>query len=130
MSLCNNSDVVDSDELYGEVDKNNNMANMSVLLEGNMAASSSAPTSTSMPLAFLTDKASKKENHAPRSVDNNAADITGITQSSALSSPGSSLPLVGISNNETAGQCQSSVKCAKGLAVVSTGLTDKYFGWQ
>jgi hypothetical protein len=40
------------------------------------------------------------------------------------------MPLTSIINNRPIGQPHSSVKRVKGLAVIGTGLTDKYFGSQ
>jgi hypothetical protein len=74
---------------------------------------------------------SEKENHGTqdtklRLVNNNAVDITSVIQSMAMISSGPLLPLTNIINNKLTGQSQSSVKHTKGLAVVSTGLMDKY----
>ena len=60
-----------------------------------------------------------------RSVDDNALGI-GMAQSSAPTLPGTNPTLASTTENKPAGRCQGSVKRVKGLAVVGTGLTDKY----
>src|SRR5712692_7701017 len=85
--------------------------------------------------APFTATMSEKESHVTqdtetRSVDNNPMDIAGIAQSSASTSHGTTLTLASTNNNETTGRRQGSAKRTKGLAVVGTGLTDKYLGLQ
>src|SRR5258708_4493299 len=100
--------------------------------------SSVSPTTmltTTTSSAPFTATTSEKESHVTqdtemRSVDNNPMDIAGVAQSSALTSHGTTLTLASTNNNETTGWCQGSAKCAKGLAVIGTGLTDKYLGLQ
>jgi hypothetical protein len=80
----------------------------------------------------LTAATSEKENHRtqdtePSSADDNATGITGMAQNLASTSSGSTPLLASINDNEPAGQHQSSAKRVKGLAVIGTGLTDKYF---
>jgi len=65
-----------------------------------------------------------------RSVDNNLMDIAGVAQSSASTSHGTTPTLASTNNNETTGQHQGSAKHVKGLAVVGTGLMDKYLSLQ
>jgi hypothetical protein len=82
--------------------------------------------------APLTAMGSEKENcrnkdTEPGSADDNSTGITGEAQRLSSASSRSSLPLANINNNEQTGQHQSSAKRMKGLAVVGTGLTDKYF---
>src|SRR5258708_37084001 len=85
-------------------------------------------TTSSVP---FTATMSEKESHVTqdtemRSVDNNLMDIAGIAQSSALTSHGTTPTLASTNNNETTGWSQGSAKHGRGLAVVGTGVTDKY----
>ena len=105
----------DSDNLYDEVDQNTSQgtANHSVITEDNPAllrATATTDSSISTPVTIIPSSAQ--------------------VMTTFSSSSGTSLPLASIINNKSIGQPQSSVIHIKGLAVVGTGLTDKYIRLQ
>lgn len=146
-------DSSNSDDLYNDNDWNdahsavissatpaNNVATHSAALplatpESNVAVPS-APISN-IPTSAATAASPERENLGirgpePGLTDSNMTGVTNTAQNLASTLNGSSAPqppLAGTSNTEAAGISQGPVKCIKGLAVVGTGLTDKYVGY-
>jgi hypothetical protein len=107
--------------------------------ESHAAATPSAPTATMIPASSATATSPERENPGiqgpePSLTDSNTTvtvttGIDNATHNLAPTSNEPSAPLATIGNTEAAGQSQPLVKRAKGLAVVGTGLTDKYIGY-
>jgi hypothetical protein len=80
-------------------------------------------------LAMALEKENfRVHNTEVQSADENAVRITNASLTLVSTPSRSMLPLTSIGNNKTAGQLdhQTPIKHKKGLAIVGTGLTDKY----
>jgi hypothetical protein len=91
-------------------------------------ASTSPPmttTSSISPTAALVTITPGIQDNILNVAHNNTMPIAGIAPSLPLTLSEPSLPLAGVHNSELVGQCESSGRRTKGLAVVGTGLTEK-----
>jgi hypothetical protein len=128
----NYANSFNNDELYNDVNQNDaHSVAIPFTTFGNNTATASFALTASVPVPYAITTSSETENPGiqgsePTLTDINTMGISRVAQNLASTLNGSPAPLASTGNTEATGQPQAPVKHAKGLAVMGTGVTDKY----